>query len=296
MDKTGKVRPGLRQIRILPTRSGLAWLLAMALVLLAAINYQNSLAYALAFLLAALFPVVILHTWRNLAGLTLSGGTAERTFAGGQAAFHLQLQAARHGHQAVRLGWSTDHTQTLSLAAGQQQAITLFLPARRRGWLRPGPLQLESSFPLGLARAWCRLELPLAALVCPRPLARDTPLHSSEPPGRSTDPEDYQGLRPWQPGESLRRVDWKAWSREQGLRVRDFDGPHADPGLLDFSAMSGPPELCLSRLCARLLALEARQQPYTLRLPGQCLGPDHGPRHREACLRALALFPGGAPG
>jgi hypothetical protein len=45
-------------------------------MVMAEINYQNSLAYALAFLLAILFMLSIFYTYRNLAGLTLLAGTS----------------------------------------------------------------------------------------------------------------------------------------------------------------------------------------------------------------------------
>ena len=43
----------------------------MLLILVAAINYQNALAHALAFLMLGLFLVAMLQTYRNLSGLLL---------------------------------------------------------------------------------------------------------------------------------------------------------------------------------------------------------------------------------
>jgi uncharacterized protein (DUF58 family) len=102
--------------------------------------------------------------------------------------------------------------------------------------------------------------------------------------------EDFQGLKSYQPGDSKRRLHWKAYSRGQGLLVKDFAALSGRDPLLDFEALAGDVELRLSLLCYWVLQLSARQQPFALSLPGQVLAPACGEQHREACLRALALF------
>lgn len=71
-----------KNIFILPTREGLLFAILIVFMVMAGINYQNSLAYGLVFLLASLFMVSIFHTYRNLAGLTLLAGTSKPAFAG----------------------------------------------------------------------------------------------------------------------------------------------------------------------------------------------------------------------
>lgn len=63
-------------------------------MLLVGINYQNSLAYGLTFLLMAVFVVTILHTYRNLAGLVLKAGGGAAVFVGEQACFRVRPKAA----------------------------------------------------------------------------------------------------------------------------------------------------------------------------------------------------------
>src|SRR5690606_34681237 len=52
-----------RSIFIFPTRPGLVFLAMLAVLLLAAINYQNSMLYAFTFLLGAVFALSILHCY-----------------------------------------------------------------------------------------------------------------------------------------------------------------------------------------------------------------------------------------
>lgn len=293
-----RIRLTQRRIFIIPTRVGAAFFVALTLMLLVAINYQNSLAYGLTFLLGALFIVAILHTYRNLSGLTLSAAGGQAVFVGEQARFRVQLEGDERAHQAIALGWPPQPLSTLDVAAQGANACELDLPARRRGWLRPGRLRVESRFPLGLLVAWSWVDLQQALLVYPRPLEGELPLAT----GQDDDPEDeglrraglgvddYQGLRAYQPGDSRRRLHWKAYSRGQGLLVKDFAALSGRDLWLDFDALDGDPEQRLSLLCHWVLELSERLQPFALRLPGVQFAPAIGEAHREACLRALALY------
>jgi uncharacterized protein (DUF58 family) len=291
------VRLNQRRIFIIPSLVGGAFILALVLMLLAAINYQNSLAYGLTFLLASVFVVAILHTYRNLAGLILKAGSAPAVFVGEHASFRVRLESSARAHQAVSLGWLPAELQTQDVATLGLSECQLSLPALRRGWLRPGRLRVESRFPLGILLAWSWVDLDLALLVYPRPIEGDLPLaagasedqeEGSRAHGQGVD--DYQGLKTYQPGDSKRRLHWKAYSRGQGLLVKDFASLSGRDPLLDFAALSGDVEARLSLLCHWVLQLSARQQPFALSLPGCMLGVDSGEQHREDCLRALALF------
>jgi uncharacterized protein (DUF58 family) len=292
------VRLTQRRIFIVPTRVGLAFALALLLMLLTAINYQNSLAYALTFLLASLFIVAILHTYRNLASLVLKASGARSVFVGEQGQFRLRLESSARAHQAITLGWPPGPYQTQDVPAQGVSECELSLPALHRGWLRPGRLRVESRFPLGILVAWSWVDLDQALLVYPQPLEGELPLavggadeqHEQGMRAHGQGSEDFQGLKSYQPGESKRRLHWKAYSRGQGLLVKDFAALSGRDPWLDFAALPGDVELRLSLLCHWVLQLSERQQPFALRLPGQVLAPASGEQHREACLRALALF------
>jgi hypothetical protein len=82
---------GQRRIYVLPTRAGLMYALVLLVLLIGAINYNLSLGYGLVFLLAGLGVVTILHSFRNLAGITLTVGAPAPVFAGETARFPLLL-------------------------------------------------------------------------------------------------------------------------------------------------------------------------------------------------------------
>ena len=290
-----------RRIFIMPSAAGGAFALVLLLMLLAAINYQNSLAYGLTFLLMSLFIITILHTYRNLAGLTLKAAGASPVFVGEQGRFRLRLHSGGREHQAIAVGWSTAQLQVVDVPANGVSDCELSLPSLARGWLRPGRLRVESRFPLGIVVAWSWVDLDQAVLVYPCPLTAELPLFAggtddSEEHGTRTlgaGSDDFQGLRSYQPGDSKKRLHWKAYSRGQGLLVKDFAALAGRDIYLDFDAISGDVETRLSHLCHWVLQLSAAQQAFALHLPDQQLPLASGAAQREACLRALALYGGG---
>ncbi len=288
---------GQAHIFIVPTRTGLAFAGALLLMLLVAINYQNSLAYALVFMLGSLGLLSALHTWRNLAGLQLTALPAEPCFAGQTLFFPVALGGRRHARQGIRLELEGQPAVVTDVPRGQQNTVLLPWQQAARGVRQPGRMRVESRFPLGIWVAWSRVELEQQALVYPAPLEAALPPLGSRADGeeegvqtRQPGVDDYQGLASWQKGDSMRRVDWKAWSRGQGLWVRQFAETAGSQTLLDFATLSGDSERRLSVLCFHVLRLAAAGQVFGLALPGQVLAPDQGPLQRDACLAALARF------
>ncbi|WNW10742.1 DUF58 domain-containing protein [Pseudomonas sp. DTU_2021_1001937_2_SI_NGA_ILE_001] len=287
-----------RRIFILPTRSGAAFALVLVLMLLASINYQNSLAYALTFLLLSLGVLAILHTYRNLSALVLSASATRAVFVGETVLLRLRLDSTGQSHQAIGVGWSREQLQCRDVASNGHSELELALPSQARGWLKAPRIRVESVFPLGLLRAWTWLDLEQSVLIYPQPVAGRIPLLAGVQPHAEDDGQltrgqgvdDYQGLRNYVPGDNLRRLHWKAWSRGQGLLVKEFSDLSGHDLCLDFMAMAGDIEERLSRLCYWVLELSQRQQPFALRLPGYEVAADSGEGHRDTCLRALALY------
>ena len=295
---SGSVRLTQRRIFIVPSRVGGAFMIALGLMLLAGINYQNSLAYGLTFLLASVFVVAILHTYRNLAGLILKAGGTTPVFVGEAGRWRVRLESSGRAHQAIALGWPPADLQAVDIAEYGSVTCELNAPTTRRGWLRPGRLRVESRFPLGVLVAWSWVDLDQPLLVYPRPLPGELPLHAgadqqSPEQGRlahGQGADDFQGLKAYQPGDSRRRLDSKAYSRGQGLQVKDFASYSGLELDLDFDALDGDIETRLSRLCHWVLMLSERQQSFALRLPGLYRTAASGDAHRDACLQALALY------
>nr|WP_245635101.1 DUF58 domain-containing protein [Marinobacterium profundum] len=291
-----------KRIFIFPTKAGLWFLFAALVILLLGINYENNLVYAVSFVLLSLFVVSILHTYSNLAGLTITALSAKPCLVGENAEFELLLRAGRRrNYEALQLSWVDQTPVSCDLIDDSERRVRLYAQAVERGWWRPGALLIETLYPLGLLRAWTWLETDLQALAYPRPIeggllpqGLGSGERGSVASGRGS--EDFAGLETYQQGMSPRHIAWKQLAAGQGLHAKQFVD-HADEQLwLDWSFW---PELDteqrLSRLCYWALKLARQPVQYGLRLPGGEIPPGRGGRHRHQVLRALALHGRAAP-
>jgi uncharacterized protein (DUF58 family) len=314
-----------RRVFIFPSQTGFFFALCLLVMLIAAINYQNNMSYALTFLLANLFVVAVLHSYANLAGLTITAVGADDAFARQRTAFRLRLLAGgKRGHFALRVGWPVPREQRrrrralrglfgapemlaveeVDLETGEQRELRLHLPVEGRGWFRPGRLRIESVYPLGLLRCWTWVDLDLRALVYPEPLA------SGEPGGDAGDgqeglqvsgggDDEFAGIRDYRAGDNPRRVYWKGLARGQGLQSKEYTAAVSDTRWLDWEQFPNlAQERRLSALCYWVLDYHRRELEFGLRIPGFELAPAKGDRQRDRALRALALYglADGAPG
>ena len=121
----------------------------------------------------------------------------------------------------------------------------------------------------------------------PAPCAGDTTGLVS---GRGQD--DFSGLRPYQRGDSLRHVAWKAAARAEPLMTKQFTGLAAGELWLEWDAMPADfgLEARLSRLTRWVLEASHGGHAYGLRLPSMVIAVGSGPAHQSRCLTALALF------
>ena len=294
-----------RRIFILPTGQGLAYAGVLVVMLLGAINYNNSLGHLLTFVLGSLALVSMLHTYRNLAGLSIRGGRTEPVFAGEKASFALRLEnrlrLARHA-LCVKLPRQPsqgrrEQTETLMAQVPAQglKRIELKVTAPRRGRFRLGRVTVTTRFPLGLFRAWSPLDLGISCLVYPRP-AGELPLpvsgteESSDGRHRGEGREDFFGLRDHQPGDPPTQIHWKAAAREQELPVKVFGGGSQRDIYLRWDEAGGDMEERLSQLCRWVLDAHRWDLRYGLEIPGVVIVPERGEAHMGRCLRTLALY------
>jgi uncharacterized protein (DUF58 family) len=286
-----------RRLYILPTRAGLAFGTLLLLMLIAGLNYANSVALLLTFLLAGL-ALVAMHTChRNLLGLTVVELSAPDSFAGEHA--QLRLRLANSSTQP-RLGIEIDGQGVAPVActlpANGEVGVSLRIATPQRGLLPITRLRVLSTWPFGLFRAWTWLHLSHAVTVYPRP-AGQRPLPMAAGAGNGTAPreagdiDEWATLRPFRDGDSPRQVAWKAYARGAPLLVKEYTASGSVERLFDFAALGGlDTEQRLSQLARWVINCAADGEGFGLRLPQQLIGLDQGMVHRQRCLRALALF------
>ena len=295
------VRLERRRLYILPTRGGVAFGALVFAMLIAGLNYANSLALFLTFLLAAFALVAMQLCHRNLLGLTVHSLAAPAVFAQRPASVMVSLE----NPQALprpQLGAALDTLaeSRIDLTAHERRTLVLALPPLARGLYRIGRLRLAGTHPFGLFRAWTWLHHPLELIVYPAP-AGSLPMPGAS--GRQPGPhprggagvDEWLGLRPFRDGDSPRQVDWKAYAREAPLLVKEYQPAGSDLRLFDFSQLPmKDTEARLAQLARWIVDAEAQGERYGLMLPGEQIAPDRGPEHRHRCLARLAQF-GGTP-
>lgn len=285
------------RIYILPTRLGLAYAAMLLAMVTGGMNYNNNLGLAMAFLLASLGLVTMLHCHGTLRGIELRLAATESTFAGQDVGFGLLL-ANRALAPRARIELSLDGAarEGMDLPAGGSMTMRLAVPAARRGRIPLERFVVATRHPLGLFRAWAVVHPDYTAIAWPKPAEP-----GRVPPGVATDTggaqhgasgeEDFAGLRPYQVGDSPRRVAWKAYARGRGLHTKQYAGTDVVSHVFDWDSLPGlDPESRLGQLCRWIIDAHGRGEAFGLRLPGVDIEPNIGTAHRQHCLTALALF------
>ncbi len=286
-----------RRIYILPSQRGLGFGLLMLLLMLIAFVYNNNLAYMLAFLLASIFFITILHTYKSLAGLTVQEGQTTSVFAGEAAGFGVVIDnptSIERQHVQVKMKNAVEH---FSLKANAKAHLTLYDLTEKRGWHLAGTVTVFSTYPLGIFHAWSPIRFNAKALVFPKPASQEIPFpetgSTKSQQGRfKKGGDEFYGLQSYQAGDPIRHIHWKAYAKGLGLYSKQYGGESSAEIWLDFSHTPGQSlEERLSYLCRWVV--DAEQEAglaYGFVMPGLRLEPSHGTYHYHKCLEALALF------
>lgn len=323
LPRQDELRLTQRNTYILPTRAGWGFAAVVCVLLLASINEQINLGYALAFLLGGAGLAALHQTHGNLQGISLSLGNPSSVHAGQIVQVpvtltnqHRRLWRCALGVSATRAGAGTRDPviQFVDLPPEQDSCVVIDIPARQRGRQDLPRLVIETRYPLGLFRAWSYWRPRSQVLVWPAldphapPLPdQDTPDPALATAHRSRRGQDLpEGLRDYRRGDPVRWIAWKKSSLTlatgAGLVTREPAANQAPDRWLDMEHSQGldglTTEQRLSRLASWLLLAEqeasAMGRAYGLRLPGAAIACAQGPAHLRQCLDALATWPEGA--
>ena len=188
--------------------------------------------------------------------------------------------------------------EVVDLAPAAEQLARIALPTHRRGRMPIPRLKLWTEFPLGLWRVWAYWQPSMSVLVYPTPETPGVPLpaasaHPGDGQGIGGGEEDVAAVRPYQPGDSPRRIAWRAVARSGSdeLLTKQFEGGERGELWLDWSQLPAQldVESRLSRLARWVIDADAAGARWALRLPGTFIELDGGGAHRQRCLEALAL-------
>ena len=154
---------------------------------------------------------------------------------GGQAELVLVLtnpgnRSTRRGRVGLTLGQAAVMAPLPALAPGQSHQIRLKLEARSRGVIDLGPVTMEAGDPLGLIRRRRILAGARKLYIHPRTVALppleaglERDLEGDPGPGIVDDDLEFHALRPYAPGDDMKRVHWLSTARAGTLMVRQYE-------------------------------------------------------------------------
>lgn len=292
-------RVGRRRVYIMPTPAGYAFGALVFALWLGSMNYANSMGFALAFLLAGVGLVAMHVTHANLLGIHLHHCAAVPVHAGALAQVTIELRHdGARPRPAIFAHWPTaidGDGAGVDLPARDSAHIRLSLRTERRGWLALPPIALQTTYPLGLFRAWTWIRPDVRVLVYPAAQAHALPFPEAQSPdgedsSKAAGRDSFDSLRDYRHGDPMHDIHWKRLAKDAKPTVKQFLDT-ADRRLwIDWQALAGDTETRI-RQCTRLV-LDAHRLGYQwgLRLPGVAMSPASGDAHRHHCLRALALL------
>ena len=284
------------RVYIVPTKAGLIFSLLLLTLLIGSINYEKSLGFVLTFLLTGIGNILLLSTWRNIAGLELKNSVSLPVFSGQAATFSVQLV----NHQlfnrfSIAISQHGTEQDIVDCSANSKQIINFKVETNKRGLLNAGRFRLYTEFPSGLFIAWTWADLSMSCMVYPTP-DNDIKLpvfdHSDngdiDSSGKGL--ENFSHLRKYQQGDNISRISWKAAAKNDELFSKEFIGSKPVTHWINWNDIPArDTEQRLSIMTALIIHAKKHQQCYGIRLPEKQIQPDSGDRHFHQCLTALAL-------
>ncbi len=285
-----------RSTYILPTKAGLMMFGVIILMMVGATNYQNNLAFLLTFLIVGIGLVSTIFTFRNLQGLAVKRGNIDSVCADQTLAVTVHLNSqSKMDHLTIGIGFDKKSLFYCDVSATEGASISIPYKTTKRGWLSLPRIMATSSFPFGLLKVWTWFKFVSPVLIYPKPIeppaaADSIGTDNEQGDNKASGNDDLYGLKSYQPGEPLSRIDWKAHARERGVFTKEFVSYQSSDLLFDWdNYQATEPELRLSYLTYLVIQASHNNLEYGLNLPGNRVPQSSGERHLNNCLKALAL-------
>lgn len=285
-----------------PNRIGLAFIALAIVMLLAAINYGNNLVFFISFLLIALMGNSAWQTRRQLRACTLHLGDIPPRHAGDSGSWSIRIESSMT-NPALAIRPVEDESSTAlvrNVQPGVPCICPLSLAPHARGYVPAPDIEIATNYPIGLWTARCRFTpstvmqwvYPRLQGTLPLPGTAGDDTSNEHPNPMPHTQTEFDHLRAYVPGDPLAHVAFKQWAKTGNLLTRQHAAEPDNGGeyLLDFNQVPGNTEERLEQLAVWVTWLNAHQERYILRLPGQpdLSGPGLG--QQRLCLEALTRF------
>ncbi len=243
-------------------------------------------------LFISFITVSVLITWIQLRGLVVHAVRVERGFV--EQTLYLELfleEKIGIYRDTLRLQWQDESRVSVELNAFEKKAVRLPVCAKKRGFFSVQSIRIFSDYPLGLFEISKELPLHLTGIAYAKP--SEAPRHSRKQAAKNTgqhfeEQSDFDGFRSYHPGDSLKSIAWKNWSKGE-LLTKIFSKNNQKE--LIFSATEKDfSEKMVAKLTRYVLDAHKKQQKYGLHLPHVNIKAQWSESHRHRCLQAIATW------
>ncbi len=294
-----------------PTRAGWIFFAITFGVGFAALNTGNNLLYLVLALMLAFLALSGVMSESALRGIEVQRRLPRELFA--EASGTVALEISNHQRRVPAFAivvedlWKVrdddscvaGRTFALRIGPGERQMRGYRLRPERRGISHFSGFRVSTRFPFGLFSKARTLEAPEKVLVFPAVEQVAVPAQFGEARragehviGSAGSGVDAAGLREYAPGDSLRRIHWRASARANELLVRDVESDHeAEIEVLLRTADCDPGENfeCRVRWAAsEVIAFLDQGTHVALRTDAVHIPPANDARHRAHLLSFLA--------
>ena len=264
-----------RDILIFIYQQGYLYLVLIAITFIAGINYANNLILGFCFLITAILCISFYLTFKQLHQLSIQVVLPEVGRVGEALEIHLYFKQDKPTIRYLKL--NVEQQQHQILLSDLEQQITLSFVPSKRGQFHVPDIQLYSTYPLGLVRAWSYLFLKKQVWIAPQAQVFEQE-HDVASDAGLPDLDEYRDLRNYQLGDALQTISWKQAARGQGLYVKQFEN-QVDVHTVEISYAQMPAsghEEKLALMMGLVDRCEQQKTAYVLRTHEQVLGKGCG--------------------
>jgi uncharacterized protein (DUF58 family) len=293
------------RIYIMPTKRGGMLLAVIVIMILTAATYSNNLIYLLAFFLFAIFFVSMIQTHYNLKDVELRLLSTSEVFEGEPLNILFSIEQKRSRNKQgliIRSGdprrWKSVFIEPENLRLDEPaKTVRAVIHAYRRGVHAVPRFYLETTYPMGLFRAWKVFRQEAKLLVYPKPVGKSDLQISNSDRGdhenglRGSPEGDFGELKNYQTGESYHQIAWKHYARRRKLYTKVHWGGENRHYSIPWNPGAQDVEIYLQQMSAWIQMAMESEASFEMNLPGRSIESGAGFEHAQTCWRALAKLP-----
>jgi len=276
-----------RDILVFIYQQGWLYLTLIVITFIAGINYANNLILGFCFLISSVLCISFYLTFKQLHQLQIEMIYPEVGQLGHSLILKLHYKQTRASARFIQIRVE-DQVHTVLIDQISQEAELVFSP-EQRGQFKFPVIQIYSTYPFGLVRAWTYLYLEQEIWIAPQSLNLELE-YKQQHQLNQHDLEEFRELRNFREGDSFQAVSWKQVARGQGLFVKMFED-ESDQHQFEIDYAHIPcheHEQKLSWMMALVELCEQRQIFYSLHLPIQQLEYGAGEKQVIEARKLLA--------